>query len=369
MPATFAPYEAVGELEFIDIPGEFDPDQQIKVGAVLDAVGRGKFAMSQCSNFLDMINTDQVKDGDVIFLQDYWTPGMDAIWYALDLYGIKVKVYAMLHAQSVDEYDFTWPMREWMRHYELGLDNRMTGIFVGSTIHKEQMRQAGFNAPIHVVSLPLHHKMTLGTYPAYNPFSDREKKIVFSSRLDKEKNPFFMLEVAEQFLGNNPDYVWHVTTSGKSFKSMVPGVIDAMTELAARVPGFKLLANLTKDEYYHELATAKIQFNSSLQDYVSWTVLESTAFGCDVVFPNFRSFPEFIPTDRMYTPFSVKDALYVLTQVCDNEYNRDYNFAEIADYGRQMEAYIIANDMQQEINVWHELEYCKYLLKQQGYYE
>ena len=45
------------------------------------------------------------------------------------------------------------------------------------------------------------------------------------------------------------------------------------------------------------------------------------------------------------------------------------NFAEIADIGRRMEAYIIANDYQQEINVWHELEYCKYLLKQQGYNE
>ena len=36
MPATFAPYVDAGKLEFIDIEGEFDPDQQIKVGAVLD---------------------------------------------------------------------------------------------------------------------------------------------------------------------------------------------------------------------------------------------------------------------------------------------------------------------------------------------
>jgi hypothetical protein len=187
--------------------------------------------------------------------------------------------------------------------------------------------------------------------------------------LDKEKNPFFMLEVAEQFLLDNPDYVWHVTTSGKSFKSMVPGVIEAMNALTERVPRFKLLVNLTKEEYYTELATAKVQFNSSLQDYVSWTVLESTAFGCDVVFPNFRSFPEFIPADRMYTPFSKWDAINTLVRVCKQLYNRNYNFAEIADYGRQMEAYIIANDMQQEINVWHELEYCKYLLTQQGYNE
>lgn len=369
MPATFAPYKTAGELEFIDIPGDFDPDQQIKVGAVLDAVGRGKFAMSQCSNFLDMINNDQVKDGDVIFLQDYWTPGMDAIWYALDLYGIKVKVYAMIHAQSVDEYDFTWPMRNWMRHYELGLDERMTAIFVGSTIHRDQLRQAGFKAPIHVVSLPLHHAMTLAKLPDSN--LEKENKVVFSSRLDKEKNPFFMLQVAEIFLENMPNYTWHVTTSGKSFKSMLPGVIEEMNALARRQPRFKLLSNLTKEEYYTELATAKIQFNSSLQDYVSWTVLESTAFGCDVVFPNLRSFPEFIPARQMYQPFQVQDAVNTLMNcIFKLEISSaTYNFAEIADIGRRMEAYIIANDYQQEINVWHELEYCKYLLKQQGYNE
>ena len=364
MPATFAPYEESGELKFVDVPGDFDPDQQIKVGAVLDAVGRGKFAMSQCSNFLDMINNDQVKDGDVIFLQDYWTPGMDAIWYALDLYGIRVKVYAMIHAQSVDEYDFTWPMRNWMRHYELGLDERMTAIFVGSTIHRDQLRQAGFKAPIHVVSLPLHLDMTHAKLPGFDWFAPRENKVVYSSRLDKEKNPFFMLEVAKQFLARNKEYVWNVTTSGKSFKSMLPGVIEAMEALAAEQPRFRLLSNLTKEEYYRELATAKLQFNSSLQDYVSWTVLESTAFGCDVVFPNFRSFPEFIPENRLYRPFDVTDAIDVLEIVC-KDWGQKYNFAKISDIGRQMEAYIIANDITQEINVWHEAEYCAHLLKGQ----
>jgi hypothetical protein len=80
--------------------------------------------LSQCNNFLDKIRTAKVKDGDVIFLQDYWTSGIDSIFYALDSYGYKnIKVYAMLHAQSVDEYDFTYMMKDWMRFYELGLDN------------------------------------------------------------------------------------------------------------------------------------------------------------------------------------------------------------------------------------------------------
>jgi glycosyltransferase involved in cell wall biosynthesis len=364
MPATFAPYEAIGAIKFVDVPGEFDPDQQIKVGAVLDAVGRGKFAMSQCSNFLDMINSDQVKNNDIIFLQDYWHPGIESILYALDLYGISVKIYAMLHAQSVDEYDFTWPMRNWMRGFELGLDKRMSGIFVGSTIHRDQLRSAGFTAPIHVVSLPLHKQMTLDKLPEYDVSDMRESKIVYSSRLDKEKNPFFMMQVAEEFLLQNPSYTWHVTTSGKTFKSMVPGVIEAMENLAKRQPRFRLLSNLTKKEYYIELATARVQFNSSLQDYVSWTVLESTCFGCDIVFPNFRSFPEFIPADRMYTPFSVTDAVNVLTQVCTNGYARYYDFADIADLGRQIEAHIMVTDTTEELNIWHEREYCHYIINE-----
>ena len=360
MPATFQPYVDAGKIEYIDVEGEFDPDQQIKIGAVLDAVGRGKFAMSQCSNFLDMMNNDEVRDGDVIFLQDYWHPGIGSILYAADLYGIKLEMYSMLHAQSVDEYDFTYPMRDWMRGFELGLDKRMTGIFVGSSIHKEQLRTAGFEAPIHVVSLPIHKEATLAKSPGCH-MRTQKYVIVYSSRLDKEKNPFFMMKVAEEFLETQPDYEWHVTTSGKDFRSMLPGVIDALYELAERQPRFKLLKGLTKEEYYIELATCKIQFNCALQDYVSWTVIEATGFGADIVYPNFRSFPEFIDADRMYKPFDVESAIDTIHDVL-NDPKSHPGIIDTSDLGRQMEGYIVVNGIEQEINVWHEAEYCKHLL-------
>jgi glycosyltransferase involved in cell wall biosynthesis len=361
MPKTFEDYK--DKLNFVDVEGDFDPDQEIKVGAVLDAIGRGKYSLSQCQNFLQMLYDDKVQDGDVIFLQDYWTPGVEAIWYALDLYGYKdVKVYAMLHAQSVDEYDFTYPMKDWMRPYELGLDKRLAGIFVGSSIHKEQLRATGFEAPIHVVSLPIHKDATLAKLAA-GEYTKRDT-IVYSSRLDKEKNPFFMMKVAEAFLEFHPRFEWHVTTSGKEFRSMLPGAIDALKALAKKQPRFKLLTGLTKQEYYTELATCKIQFNSSLQDYVSWTVIESTAFGADIVFPYFRSFPEFIDSDRMYKPFDVQSALEVIENVLESPRVHP-QIVNRSDLGRRMEGYIVANDFDKEICVWHEKEYCEHLLAEE----
>ena len=366
MPKTFEKYK--DKLNFIDVEGDFDPDCEIKVGAVLDAIGRGKYSLSQCQNFLNLLYNDKVQDGDIIFLQDYWTPGVEAIWYALDLYGYKdIKVYTMCHAQSVDEYDFTYPMRDWMRPYELGLDKRLAGMFVGSTVHKEQLREAGFEAPIHVVSLPIHLKQACSVlkdwYTANGDEVEKKNVIVYSSRLDKEKNPFFMMRVAEEFLEKNPDYEWHVTTSGKSFRSMLPGVLDAMNELAKEQPRFKLLSGLTKEEYYIELATCKVQFNSSLQDYVSWTVIESTTFGADIVFPDFRSFPEFIDQDRLYKPFDLQSAVDTLETAIANP-RRHFDISKTSDLGRKMEGYIIARDYDKEINVWHEKEYCEELLYQ-----
>lgn len=357
------------KINFIDIPGEFDEAQEIKVGAVLDAVGRGKYAMSQCANFLSLLNDGTVKDGDIIFLQDFWTPGIESIFYALDLYGYKdIKFYARNWAQSSDEYDFTFAMRKWMRHYELGLAERLSGMFVGSTLHRDLLRQDGYTCPIHVVSMPVSADEIRSKVPNWKEKLQEQKKkvVMFSSRLDKEKNPFFMLEVAKKFLNLNPDFEWHVTTSGKTLRSMLPGVMDAFRSYAAGEPRFKLLEGLTKEEYYEELASNMIIFNSSLQDWVSFTIVEGTAFGIDVVYPNFRGFPEQVPADRMYTPFDVKSAVDVLMDVVSDAYyhgSTNYGIVERSDLGRRTEAWIVANNPEFELNIWHEAELCEELLK------
>ena len=55
-----------------------------------------------------------------------------------------------------------------------------------------------------------------------------------------------MMEVAQEFLDMHPEWEWHVTTSGKELRSMLPGVIDELRNLAKQEPRFKLLEGLTK---------------------------------------------------------------------------------------------------------------------------
>tara|TARA_R110001606_G_scaffold133658_1_gene269626 strand:+ start:163 stop:1305 length:1143 start_codon:yes stop_codon:yes gene_type:complete len=348
------------DINFVPIQGTLSTGKEIKVGVVLDAVGRGQYSMSQCSNFLDKISNNEIQDGDTIFLQDYWTSGIDSIFYALDLYGYKdIKVYAMLHAQSVDEYDFTYSMKSWMRNYELGLDSRMTGIFVGSTVHKLQLREAGFKAPIHVVSLPLDYEDVIETAPKK---VGKQNAVIYTSRLDKEKNPYFLLSVAQQFLNKNKDWEFILTTSGSKFKSSVNGVVEALYKYAATEPRFILRENLTKEEYYYELKSAKIQFNCALQDYVSWTSLEADAFNCVLVYPNFRSFKEIYHIKHKYNAFEIESALNVLEEA-KKDINKDSSLAKLSDIGRKLEGWIVANDYKgSELNIWHEQEYIKTLI-------
>jgi glycosyltransferase involved in cell wall biosynthesis len=350
------------DTDFKVIKGETE-QKDIKVGQVLDATGRGIFSLSQVINFLKEIDKGNVKNNDVIYIQDFWTPGLEAIQYALDLYKLNdVKFYSMLHAQTVDEYDFTYPMRHWMRPIELGYDKLHSkgGIFVGSIIHKEQLREAGFTSPIHVVSLPIGLDEVTERMKPYE--KNTENAIVFSSRMDIEKYPDFMMDVAEAFLQKYIDWKFYVTTSSKQLRGNSPEILERAKNLALKNNRFIIKENLTKDEYYEILCKCKIQLNTSLQDYVSWTLLEATTAGCDICYPNFRSFPEILPQDRMYKPWVIKSALKVIDD-CINNPQTHYKIAEISNIGRLLEGYILNNGVDKEYNIWKDSEEVLELFK------
>lgn len=309
VPAAFAKACAVTGVActFADVPPP-TVDREIATGAVLDATNRGLVALTQMQALLQRVEYGLVFDGDVIYFQDFWTPGIEALLYSLHLHKIRPRIYARCFAQSVDAYDFTYPMRSWMRPIEIGWSRAMAGVFVASEVHREQLRVAGFECPLHVTGLPFN-AMSVPSGPSKEPL------VVFSSRLNAEKNPWFMLEVAERFLAAHPHWRWEVTTSAARFNTELMGLLEAAAGLELQTSGrFSMRAGLTKDEYYQTLSRAAVQFNSSLQDYVAFTMLEAAAAGCDLCYPDFRSFPECVHASRRYAAFDVESALGVLSR-------------------------------------------------------
>jgi hypothetical protein len=62
-----------------------------------------------------------------------------------------------------------------------------------------------------------------------------------------------------------------------------------------------------------------------LQDWVSNTVSEADALGCNVLYPAYRSFPETFANDasRLYVPWSIDDAINKLHPLLrDPHYNQ-----------------------------------------------
>lgn len=359
IPNAFAEHP---EVDFQPVDGATEVDDDIKVGAVLDASNRGVYAMQQSSNFLQKIANGDVKAGDALYVQDFWHPGLEAIYYALELNGINIDIFAMLHAQSVDEYDFTHSMRDWMRPIEIGYANKMKAIFVGSTIHKKQLRAAGIETPIHVVSLPYGKKETEALVPNKDSI-EKQDQIMFCSRLDKEKNPYFLARIVE-WVCDYTDWKFIITTSGKEFRSNLLGVVEMFQELEERYVNFEMLSDLSKTEYYTKMAESKIVLNTSLQDYVSWTSIEAHTFGCNFLAPNFRSFGDFCDQNKTYFPFDFESAISKLSiMTTSNESTIIRNLSGISDLGRRLVARIICNPINYEVNIWHEFELCKNLVK------
>ena len=100
---------------------------------------------------------------------------------------------------------------------------------------------------------------------------------------------------------------------GGPLRSNRPEYVDQARDLA-NVGALTIYENLTKNDYYALLNDSRVLFNCALQDWVSNTVSEADALGCNVLYPAYRSFPETFSDDpnRLYVPWSIDDAFHKL---------------------------------------------------------
>lgn len=293
-------------VDFVRVEGDALTNE-ISNGVVLDAAGRSYYSCTQIAKMVKLINDGEVHDGDVIYTEDFWQPGIESLFYIRALTGIRFEIGCFCHAQSVDNSDFTWPMRDWMRPIEIGFGKQYDHIMVCSPILKNLLVVAGVGTEenIHVVGLPYNFERLkeqlaemCGDKPEYVslkmaceghwPFSAlKQGYVLFSSRFDDEKDPMFFLDVVEA----NPSIPFKLV-SPRKFLTKNKAVEERAREIASREnSNLEIVSTKNKLDYYNLLAHAAVQFNCAIQDWVSWTLVEACSFGCIPIYPNWKDFP------------------------------------------------------------------------------
>lgn len=274
-------------IDFVRVSG-IPQSGQINVGSVLDAYGRSLYSMSQMETMVSMIRDGHVKDGDVVYVEDFWTPGVESLFYIRQLTGIKFKVATFCWAQSIDDTDFTYSMRNWLAPMEVGMSRAYDYIFFASSILTDLAEKAGWEARhCHKVGLP-YHSQRLQQQLSGMGFVPEEKEdfVLFASRFDSEKNPHFFLDLVELC----PDIAFKLAKPRKHLTND-PTVQERVDELLLTRNNLEVVDTSDKLDYYSLLSRAKVLFNCAKQDWVSFVLLDGITFDCNPLFPCHKDFP------------------------------------------------------------------------------
>jgi hypothetical protein len=325
-------------IDVVYVPGEtLDNSQKIVTGQVLDAHGRSYFGMSQMMNLVKMMQQGEVTSEDVIYFEDMFQPGIESLPYIIDQCDEDnmPRIFVRCLAQSIDPDDFVhvWGMDKWMGLYEKMVNEFADGILATNEEMVAHMKIAGWEAPIYNISGLAFGKDEVieRVGGKIKPFNDRRLRVVFSARWDQEKQPDFYMDLIDAWHVRYPSKdVEFVVCSGGELKSNNDSYM-ARTRKMAEEGKLVIYDNLDKNKYYEIVNDSRVVFNCALQDWVSNTVSEADALGCNVLYPAYRSFPETFANDpeRLYIPWSIDDAIAKLDVLLKKAHP---NMGKISDY-------------------------------------
>lgn len=293
----------------------------IKNGSVLDACRRGIWCSEQNKMFLNLLNEYAITSDDILYFADFWHPGIEAFAYAFHIMGIKPKMFAFCHAQSVDENDFTFEMLPWIRHYEKGNGAILDGIFVNCQALKNLLVKQGIAATrkIHVCGHIYNSDKVKELFPSYSEHIVKKNQVVFSSRWDKEKDPLLFLKLAAYYRHIDPEMKFIVSTSSPTLRSNDPYLLHELNKY--EFDNLEVRTDQSKTDYYGLLLESKFQFNCAHQDFISYCLLEALTCKCIPIYPNYLSFPEVLPREYLYDKGDYMSAVALLYSYQDEQFD------------------------------------------------
>ncbi len=327
------------------VPGEANTNKEIRVGQVLDAVGRSNYSLSQIQNLLSMLSDPlhKMSNKDIIFFEDMFSPGIEALPYFFNQIpeNKRPKVFVRCLAQTIDPDDFVnkTGMQPWMHQYERMVVNFVDGILCSTEEMVANAKVAGW----HLGKAKLYNVDGL-TFNAQEVRSrvygastkqrvaklNKHLDVAFASRLDSEKNPHFLLDVVSHCAKFNPNIKFEILQGSGTLKSDDKTFLKRLAGYVKENSNLSVRTGLKKNVYYSRLAASKVLFNTSLQDWVSNTASEADALGCKLVLPAYRSFPECTRSNpsQLYIPWSVEDAVEKLVKAVNSKDQPNFKFSD-----------------------------------------
>lgn len=271
----------------------------IRAGQVLDQFNRPLWSLAQISRLIEESSSSPGK----AYFSDFYTPGLDAVAYS----GLKLDVCSFMWAQTFDRFDFTQKHINWMRPFEVMAFEIYKKVFVAHEMLADLTISAipQAESKIEVVGLPFNSKLVRGLLDPDEIPSD-EYDVAYTSRWDTEKNPGMFLDLVE----SRTDLSFVVCTGHPDLLGSDSQAITRAKRVVSKGKNLTVFSDCTKGRYYAVLSKCRVQFNASLQDWVSFTLLEALTFGCSPLYPNTRSFPDTLQfyEPSLYIPFTVESA-------------------------------------------------------------
>ena len=302
-------------INYVNVQGEtLSSDQNIVVGQVLDAHGRTHYSLTQMANLVKLMKQGEVTSEDVIYFEDMYTSGLESLAYIIKQVPeqYRPKIFVRCLAQTIDPDDFlhVWGMEGFMRKYE-EMINEFCIILASNEEMVRHMKVAGWKAPIYNISgLAFGKKEVQGRIGYIKPFEERDMRVVFAARWDQEKQPDFYMDLIDAWHDRYENDVEFALLSGAKLRSNNSSYMERTYRMESEGK-LTIYSDLEKNTYYDLLNNSRVLFNCALQDWVSNTVSEADALGCNVLYPAYRSFPETFANDhtRLYVPWSIEDAM------------------------------------------------------------
>lgn len=255
-------------IEYRTYHGEALTDR-IVTGQFLDVHSTNHYKLTQLAAVVKAAQKGELRDGDVVFVEDLWFPGIEALAYIRDATRARWRIAGILHAGTWDPWDYLsqCEMGRWAEALERSFVQVADLVMVATEFHAGLLAS---RAPRRVAVTGLPVKMD--SVRRRLDWRSKERLVVFPHRRAHEK-----------------------MTS--TFRRLGPVMAERFgcTCIAAMD-----VWNGSKDAYYRLLARAKVAVSFGWQETFGIAMLEASALGAVPVAPRRLSYEETLPLEWLF---------------------------------------------------------------------